>query len=390
MTEYFDLAVSQVNSAEMAFCRFITANDVNLTSHQCGFYVPKEAQELLFEEPGVKGSNKDKMVKIRWQDDFETDSRFIYYGKGSRNEYRITRFGHGFPFLTEEYVGSLLVICKMGDTDYSGIILEHDEDIDEFFSLYNLPTDKTNHLINKNVLATPDERLDSLFRQVVDMSENFPDTVMMSKLARDLFNGNYAISDADVNKEPDKILLRWIDTEYKLFHYFEERFYQPIYSSPFKDCQSLIDFSNEILNRRKSRAGKSLEHHLSKIFTTARLQFDEQKVTEGNKKPDFIFPGINEYHDFLFPADDLVFLGAKTTCKDRWRQVLTEADRIDTKYLFTLQQGVSTAQLREMKQSNLILVVPAVNKSCFDPAFKEDLFSLDEFINMVKVKQHIV
>ena len=389
MTEYFDLAVSQVNSSEMAFCRFITANDVNLTSHQCGFYVPKEAQELLFEEPGERGSNKEKFVKIRWQDDFETDSRFIYYGTGTRNEYRITRFGHGFPFLTEEYVGSLLIICKMGGTDYSGIVLEHDEDIDEFFSLYNLPTDKTNHLINKNVLASPDERLDSLFRQVVEMSEYFPDTVMMSKLARDLFNGNFAISDAVVNQEPDKILLKWIDTEYKLFHYFEERFYQPIYSSPFKDCQSLIDFSNEILNRRKSRAGKSLEHHLSRIFTTAQLRFDEQKVTEGNKKPDFIFPGIVEYHDFLFPADDLVFLGAKTTCKDRWRQVLTEADRIETKYLFTLQQGVSSAQLREMKQSNLILVVPAANKTCFDPAFKSDLFSLGEFINMVKVKQHI-
>ena len=390
MTEYFDLAVSRVNSAEMAFCRFITANDVNLTSHQCGFYVPKEAQELLFEEPGVKGSNKEKFVKIKWQDDFETDSRFIYYGTGTRNEYRITRFGHGFPFLTEEYVGSLLVICKMGDTEYSGIVLEHDEDIDEFLSLYNLPTDKTNHLINKNVLASPDERLDSLFRQVVDMSEYFPDTVMMSKLARDLFNGNFAISDDDVNSEPDKILLRWIDTEYKLFHYFEERFYKPIYSSPFKDCQALIDFSNEILNRRKSRAGKSLEHHLAKIFTTAQLKFDEQKVTEGNKKPDFIFPGIAEYRDFLFPADDLVFLGAKTTCKDRWRQVLNEADRIETKYLFTLQQGVSSAQLREMKQSNLILVVPAANKTCFDPAFKQDLFSLGEFISMVKVKQHIV
>ena len=42
-----------------------------------------------------------------------------------------------------------------------------------------------------------------------------------------------------------------------------------------------------------------------------------------------------------------------------------------------------------MKQSNLILVVPAANKTCFDPAFKSDLFSLSEFINMVKVKQHI-
>lgn len=55
----------------------------------------------------------------------------------------------------------------------------------------------------------------------------------------------------------------------------------------------------------------------------------------------------------LFPANKLVFLGAKTTCKDRWRQVLNEADRIETKYLFTLQQGISKNQLREMKHEHL-------------------------------------
>ena len=39
------------------------------------------------------------------------------------------------------------------------------------------------------------------------------------------------------------------------------------------------------------------------------------------------------------------------------------------------------------KHSNLILVVPASNKSCFDPAYKNDLYSLSEFINMVRIKQ---
>ncbi len=390
MTDTFDLAVAQVNEAKLSFCRFITANDVSLTGHQCGFYVPKEAQSLLFDVPGEKGSNKDKLVKIRWQDSFETDSRFIYYGTGSRNEYRITRFGHGFPFISSEYIGSLLIICKHGDTEYSGIVLDHDEDIDEFFSLFNLSPEKTNHLINKDVLASPDERLDGLFRQVVDACQTFPDTRMMSGLASNLYNGNYLWTDDKVRANPDNTLLSWIDTEYKLFHYFEERFYKPIYTSPFQDCQSLIDFSNEILNRRKSRAGKSLEHHLARIFTISALKFDEQKVTEDNKKPDFIFPGIAEYRNFAFPADDLVFLGAKTTCKDRWRQVLNEADRIDTKYLFTLQQGVSSNQLIEMKHENLVLVVPEANRNCFDPAFRDDLFSLKQFINMVKVKQSVL
>lgn len=52
MSDIFNYAVSQVNRSRRAFCRFITANDVNLTSHQAGFYVPKEAESLLFDVPG--------------------------------------------------------------------------------------------------------------------------------------------------------------------------------------------------------------------------------------------------------------------------------------------------------------------------------------------------
>ncbi|MBS4766488.1 hypothetical protein KG007_09765 [Alistipes sp. kh20] len=53
----------------------------------------------------------------------------------------------------------------------------------------------------------------------------------------------------------------------------------------------LIAFSNQILNRRKSRAGKSLEYHQLTTFTTCKLQYETQVATEGYKKPDFIFPG---------------------------------------------------------------------------------------------------
>lgn len=82
MSDILNYAISQVNNARKAFCRYITANDVSKTSHQEGFYVPKQAASLLFDKPGVKGSNQDRFVKIRWQNDFETDSRFIYYPCG--------------------------------------------------------------------------------------------------------------------------------------------------------------------------------------------------------------------------------------------------------------------------------------------------------------------
>lgn len=386
-TDIFDLAVAKVKESEKAFCRFITANDVNLTSHQCGFYVPKEAQSLLFDFPGEKGSNKEKFVKIRWQDSFETDSRFIYYGTGTRNEYRITRFGHGFPFLEEKYVGSLLILCKNDDSDYSGVVLSNDEDIDSFFSVFNLSHDNTNYLINKNVIASPDDQLDGLLMQAGERYDDFPPAMEMSNVARSLYNSIFHMTDRRIILEPDKTILRWIDAEYKLFRYIEEKCYKPKYTSPFSNCQELVDFSNEILNRRKSRAGKSLEHHLSSIFSLSSLQFDEQKVTEGKNKPDFIFPGIEYYRNKNFPEEELIFLGAKTTCKDRWRQVLEEADRIKTKFLFTLQPGITTSQLDAMKKADLVLVVPEQNKRCFDPAHRDEIFSLKQFIDMVKVKQ---
>lgn len=65
------------------------------------------------------------------------------------------------------------------------------------------------------------------------------------------------------------------------------------------------------------------------------MKFEEQV----NKKPDFIFPDGVSYHNFEFQADKLTMLGAKTTCKDRWRQVLNEADRIRDKHLFYITKG---------------------------------------------------
>ena len=46
-------------------------------------------------------------------------------------------------------------------------------------------------------------------------------------------------------------------------------------------------------------------------------------------------------------------LAAKTTCKDRWRQIINEADRIKLKHLITLQEGVSEAQFREMQEAGV-------------------------------------
>ena len=388
MSELLNSAIAKVQSAKYAFCRFITANDTGRNgSHQAGFYIPKCAAALLFDTPGIKGENKDKFVTVNWQDNFTTESRFVYYGQGTRNEYRITRFGKDFPFFEEDNVGDLLIIAQQSEDYYYGFVLQTDQDIDDFFAFFNLSSEMTNQLIDIASANTPEKQLETNIQELVSLYTDFPETKQMAKLARDIYNKIHGITDVEICKLPDIQLLKWIDTEYSLFRGFEEKIYAPVYSTPFPNCQELIKFSNIILNRRKSRAGKSLEHHLATIFTAAKLEYEEQAITEDNKKPDFLFPSGEAYRNLLFPADKLVFLGAKTTCKDRWRQVLNEADRIEIKYLFTLQQGISKNQLQEMKHENLKLVVPAPYRTSFDKEFQPEIETLASFINIVKAKQ---
>lgn len=126
------------------------------------------------------------------------------------------------------------------------------------------------------------------------------------------------------------------------------------------------------------------------LFDGNSLEYTSQAVTELNKKPDFIFPSEEKYHNFEFPAELLISLAAKTTCKDRWRQVISEAARIPVHHLCTLQQGISEAQLKEMESENVVLVVPKQYISTYPPAWREKIWTLNKFIDFVREKESIV
>lgn len=387
MNELLSSAIQSVTQSKGAFCRFLSANDTHATGgHQYGFLLPIAAYPIIFNHDKVKGENRDKTVKIRWQNDLMTESRMIYYGK-AKNELRITRFGNNFPFLEEEHIGDLLIVSKQTDDDYEGFVLSTEEDIDTFMLHFNLSADRPNQIIDILNKRREENTIQAAIDEAIKDLQDFPQTSEMGKMAQEIYNNLNKIAAEKVCQSPDKILLNWYDTELLLFRSLEEKVYNPIYTKPFTDCQSLIEFSNKILNRRKSRAGKSLEHHLSAIFTAESLIFEEQAITENNKRPDFLFPNAICYHNFEFPADDLTILGAKTTCKDRWRQVINEADRVDEKYLFTLQQGISKNQLKEMADENIRLVVPQSHIDSYPEEYRDSLNTLSGFIKIVKGKQ---
>ena len=80
-------------------------------------------------------------------------------------------------------------------------------------------------------------------------------------------------------------------------------------------------------------------------------------------------------------------LGAKTTCKDRWRQVLTEAARIGKKHLITLESPISKGQTEEMKFNALQLVVPKQLQAHYSADQQEWILSLEDFISDVRDTQ---
>lgn len=382
-------AIASVHKGKLAFCKFLAANETGLTGgHQCGIYVPKSAYTILFSEKCVRGGNVERLVKIRWQGVFETESKFTYYGKNTRNEYRITRFGRGFDLFREENTGALLVIVKLDEEDYEGWVLETEDDIDVFLDYFGLSPAETGRLIGAPVLTTAQQEAQKLAQMdefVRRMNGAFPNTVEMAAAARKIYNDVYDHLENIVNK-PDHELLAWNNMEYDLFRRFEEIQYADMIRGGFASVQEFINAANSVVNRRKSRAGKSLEYHLGAIFQGNKLAFDFQVITEEHKQPDFIFPSRNAYHNPKFSKDKLTVLAAKTTCKDRWRQILNEADRVKTMYLCTLQQGISSNQLHEMKTENVVLVVPAPYIKTYPQKYQEDMLSLADFIRLVQEK----
>ena len=383
---YANQAIQAVLHSQRAYCKFLSANDTGLTgAHQSGIYISKPSIPILFDEPGIRGSNKDKWVKVRWQDDLETDTRFIYYGQGTRNEYRITNIGHGFPFLRPEYTGALFVFAKCDDENYIAYILNSEDDIDQFLEAFGISPTETNQLIDAGQVREETQERNAILEFIEGLAVDFPMSEDMSAAARDIQNRVYNHLEY-IRTNPDRKIIDWTNTEYALFRAIEHARYGDTIARGFASVDEFIAMSNMVLNRRKSRAGKSLEHHLSAIFDGNDIAYTAQAVTEGNKKPDFIFPSQASYHDMTFPTDRLIFLAAKTTCKDRWRQVINEADRLRSrpKYLCTLQQGISPAQMDEMQSENVVLVVPKQYIASY-PADRQDrIWTIAKFVAYVR------
>ncbi|MHA7816431.1 MAG: type II restriction endonuclease [Pseudohaliea sp.] len=297
--------------------------------------------------------------------------------------------------------GDLLVVAKQRDGSLLGVIAPGGSTMEgQLLWLFDVPvsvgrglelecrdlsqSDETLGFVQRSILEeigieveeVAASELDSL---VEPFGLEFPTTAVLSRLARD------SLRDVDPRDGPDEALLAWMEREEALFRRLEKRIVasrleQGFFVDGEADVDGFVSFSLSVQNRRKSRVGYALENHLEEVFRCLGLSYSRGSYTEGRKKPDFLFPSAAAYADQSYPDSSLYMLGVKSTCKDRWRQVLSEAARINSKHLLTLEPAISEEQTSEMQSDNLQLVLPSNLHRSYKPEQQAWLMSLSEFV----------
>jgi hypothetical protein len=121
-------------------------------------------------------------------------------------------------------------------------------------------------------------------------------------------------------------------------------------------CDMFSDLDRFFLSltqSRRPRAGSAFEIVLRTLFKKLNYPFDEQQVING--KPDFLMPNRSHYDS---NSMDCIIFTAKRTLRERWRQIVTEGTRGLGFYLATIDEKISSAQLTEMRNHRIYVVIP--------------------------------
>lgn len=376
------------------FAKHLSGNDTLANgAHQAGPYIPRDL--LLRLLPGLDRpdeANPDVRfdLDIASHDDRRL-ARAVWYNNmlrgGTRNEARVTNLGGAASALLDpESTGALCVFAFDGTS--CRVWVCRDEAEEEIVQDRIGPIEPGNwqlwHPAGDAGFGERELRADCWLEPAEmppEWLKEFPSPAELVEKSADLRPG-FGV---------DRRLLRRRDCEFELFRSVEQAIELPKIHDFGNHVDSVEDFARlaqPILQRRKSRSGRSLELHIRKIFLEEGLEegrrFSWQAESEPGHRPDFLFPSAEAYRDPDFPAGRLRMLAVKTTCRDRWRQILNEAARIERKDLLTLQEGVSESQFREMTAAGVRLVVPEPLAAKFAASIRPHLLTFGSFVGQVR------
>ena len=381
------------------YAKRLSANDTQATGgHQAGFYVPKRIAFLLI--PSLdRPSEPNPRVEFEMLVDSHPEARevrAIWYNNklrgGTRDEVRVTGLGGASrsPLLDPDLTGALAVFAFRQGTSTKGLtchvwVCEHETEADLIEERIG-PVETGQGRVWPDLFAPlsqpgrcwlePDE-LPGAWLASYPTGEEMLRKVLELRPERS--------ANADVR------LSRRRDCEEALFYSVEnaiefprilERFWS------FDSFSEVIDYMMPSIQRRRSRSGNSLQLQIREIFREEGLNegmdFSYQPISERRNRPDFLFPNVAAYRDPTYPQERLRMLAVKTSLRDRWRQVLREADRIEKKHLLTLDTAVTEELLRDIDQAGVQLVVPRPLHRKYPDSVRATLQTVEEFLGEVR------
>ena len=309
----------------------------------------------------------------------------------TRSEYRLYYSSDLIPDRAKE--GDSLFVCLKADDTVLVVLCTDDHS--EIFSTIFQTGDPGPNLEVREIDPGRLNSATSFLLQYLGLAPGLAGDKALSMLLRERFGTSFPRSDTfsacvrelvPLDGRPDEFLLEVMAMEERLFKLMENIVHHDDLKKSYDSVEEMLALAKPIGNRRKARAGRALENHVQHLLDHYHVKYSRGCVTEERKRPDFLFPGAAEYHDPAFPAALLTMLGAKTSLKDRWRQVLDEADRIDPKHLLTLQPDISKFQIQQIFDSRVVLVMPDGLRSLYRDA---RILSVLEFLELVLQRQRL-
>lgn len=391
--------------------------DGSENGHQNGVYIPHSIRESNF-FPQLKNINPDKphifesKLKNIWPTTGEVKVSNLKHYSNKGPEMHFTGLPKGeFSGLTPAslMIGGTLrepvddihhwfMIVDSASEEVELLEAMFDLGADFHYGLFDpadalkIQKDETEQLVDELSVALKKGSLAAFIASVSKM----PAPEILAAEAQRVFLQQHQLGDLSPYEMPnpgDAIMQISRDIEYSLYKRAERRYRAAevirIITSGGADIVSSVvrgfpDLDATFLSasqHRKSRAGRSFEQHIARLLRDGQIAFEEQAVT-GGRRPDFVLPSLVVLKAKKRAFEEAMVLSAKTTLRERWKQVAMEKFNCAL-FLATVDDRVSSAAIDDMSNQGIHLVVPESLKKSKETCYngKTNVITFREFFD---------
>lgn len=409
--------------SDTLFVKKLSRNDTSWADdpgkHQAGFYIPRQIRESDF-FPALAADNPEKPhifhaeCRVLWPQTGETtDSHMRHYSnKGPESHFTwlpkalfrdltpasLLVIGH----LRRPIAGCHYWIIVLDSGNEEAELLETVLDIQSDFhhGLFDASCFEEASRLERDEKQTLIERLQHAIRTgsldaVLQQYGSIPEPGQIGADARNEWLQRHQLESLDpwsIRRPGDAIMEISRDIEFTLYRRYELQRRAAELVAILSDGSDLVravvhrfaDIDRIFLSasqQRKTRAGRSFEQHIAASLRAGRIRFTEQAVT-GGRRPDFVMPDVATLRNPRRDAAEALVMAAKTTLRERWKQVSSERLNCDV-FLATVDDRVPAKSIGEMAEAGIRLVVPESLKGSKEACYRDssNVLSFREFFD---------